>query len=438
MLKPQPYKLRNTIQYYEWGMKGKNAFIPKLLGMKVQKGKPYAELWMGAHTNGSSKIIVEGKEIELSKVIQQYPMETLGKRTAKRFSKMLAFLFKVLSANDALSIQVHPTKRQAITLHKKDPINYPDANQKIEIAIALDSLTALVGFKPLNQILETLRIYPEIQDYIGEKYKEIYGKRHFEFISGSKIKMLKRVQHDKSNIFRRAVIDSLTEGDKKKIFKKIFTLIINKSILDVEGLDLVIKNLNKRISNKKRKSKIDKYFLVLHKKYGNDIGLLILFFLNLVHLRGGEAIFIKPGVPHAYLKGNILECMTNSDNVIRVGLTPKFKDIKTLLKVLNYEYGLPKILKGSRKGKSVIYKTDAKEFEIQIFDSNRKELNFENQSGPRILFVLKGATKILFKGNSKFRLSEFSKGESAFLPSVLANFKIIPGSSQFVIVSVPK
>jgi len=31
-----------------------------------------------------------------------------------------------------------------------------------------------------------------------------------------------------------------------------------------------------------------------------------------------------------------IECMACSDNVVRAGLTPKFKDVNTLLKMLNY------------------------------------------------------------------------------------------------------
>ena len=33
-----------------------------------------------------------------------------------------------------------------------------------------------------------------------------------------------------------------------------------------------------------------------------------------------------------------LECMACSDNVVRAGLTPKYKDIKTLCDMLNYSF----------------------------------------------------------------------------------------------------
>ena len=409
MLRPQPYKLKNTIQHYDWGTKGRNAFIPKLLNIKAGKDKPYAELWMGTHPKASSRIVIDDKEFNLDEVIHQYPKEMLGSNTVKKFSNTLPFLFKVLSANEALSIQAHPSKRQAISLHKKDPIIYPDSNQKLEIAIALDSLTALVGIKPFAQLVKILEEYLEIHEFIGEKY--------FKLLKGRK---------------------TLSNDVKKKFVKRIFTQLIKKSDSDEVALASTIQSLFKRLSKKKNLTEIEKHFIELFGKYKNDVGLLILFFLNFVHLKRGEAIFTKPGIPHAYLKGNIIECMSNSDNVIRAGLTPKYKDAKTLLKVLNYDLAAPQILKGKKIGSSIIYKTNAKEFEIQIFSSTKKELKFENQIGPRILFVLEGNLKLLSSDNGKNISNKFAKGDSVFLPSILSKFEIASEkSTSFVLVAVP-
>lgn len=393
MIKSQPYKLKNTIQQYKWGTRGKNAFIPKLLNIKAEKDKPSAEIWMGAHPKASSKITIGGKETDLAEVIRHYPIEMLGSRTAKRFSNTLPFLFKVLSANEALSVQVHPNKKQAVLLNKKDPVNYPDANHKHEIAVALDSLTALVGFKSFRQIIKTLKEYPEIREIIG--------------------------------------------SDKKST-KSIIELLIKKSITHKDEIKRTIVKLNERIKTKKNPTEIEKHFLKPHKKYGYDFGVLLLFFLNLVHLKKGEAIFTKPGIPHAYLKGNILECMSNSDNVIRAGLTPKFKDVNSLLKVLTYDLASPQILNGSKKVVSVIYKTDAKEFEIQLFTTRKKELSFESESGPRILLVLEGAIKFVFMNDGEIKSEKILRGKSIFLPSILSDFRITSEkNSRFVLVSVP-
>lgn len=44
----------------------------------------------------------------------------------------LQYLFKVLSVNKCLSIQIHPNKTQAVALKKKEPEIYSDDNDKPE------------------------------------------------------------------------------------------------------------------------------------------------------------------------------------------------------------------------------------------------------------------------------------------------------------------
>jgi len=59
--------------------------------------------------------------------------------------------------------------------------------------------------------------------------------------------------------------------------------------------------------------------------------------MNYIKVKRGDYIAIQPDEPHFYVQGNIIECMANSDNVVRGGLTPKLKDEETLLKILNFE-----------------------------------------------------------------------------------------------------
>ena len=168
-LDPRPYLLINQIQSYAWGARGEDAFIPRLLGIEPEPDTPYAELWMGAHPNAPSQVVVDGSQVSLRQLIAQYPREILGQAIAERFSGQLPFLFKVLSTAESLSIQAHPTKEQARLLHARDPEHYPDDNHKPELAVALDSLTALMGIKPFSGILETLERYPELADFVGRE-----------------------------------------------------------------------------------------------------------------------------------------------------------------------------------------------------------------------------------------------------------------------------
>jgi mannose-6-phosphate isomerase len=77
----------------------------------------------------------------------------------------------------------------------------------------------------------------------------------------------------------------------------------------------------------------------LNEQYPADIGVLCTFVLNVVHLSPGQAMFLGANEPHAYLRGEIVECMAASDNVVRAGLTPKERDVETLVEMLTYSTG---------------------------------------------------------------------------------------------------
>lgn len=66
---------------------------------------------MGTHPNGPSRIASSGES--LHEWIIQNP-QALGDQVLNMFGVQLPFLFKVLSVNKALSIQVHPSKVQVL------------------------------------------------------------------------------------------------------------------------------------------------------------------------------------------------------------------------------------------------------------------------------------------------------------------------------------
>eukprot|EP00420_Gonyaulax_spinifera_P001780 CAMPEP_0197933448 /NCGR_PEP_ID=MMETSP1439-20131203/110191_1 /TAXON_ID=66791 /ORGANISM="Gonyaulax spinifera, Strain CCMP409" /LENGTH=96 /DNA_ID=CAMNT_0043556275 /DNA_START=11 /DNA_END=298 /DNA_ORIENTATION=+ len=75
----------------------------------------------------------------------------------------------------------------------------------------------------------------------------------------------------------------------------------------------------------------------LYAQYGDDVGIFSVFLFNYAKLHTGECLYIPANTPHAYLSGDIVECMATSDNVVRGGLTTKFKDIEVLCEMLRYE-----------------------------------------------------------------------------------------------------
>src|ERR1700678_3878944 len=98
--------LRPEIQPYAWGSR---TAIAQLQGRTEANG-PEAELWMGAHPSLPSGLDRDGAPTTLDAVIAKDPEKELGAPIARRFGGRLPFLLKVLAADKALSIQVHPSR----------------------------------------------------------------------------------------------------------------------------------------------------------------------------------------------------------------------------------------------------------------------------------------------------------------------------------------
>lgn len=151
-LQQRVFKLKGIVQTYSWG--GYD-FIPQLLGTKNDEKKPYAEYWMGAHSNHPA-LIENGKGRPLSEFIAEHPSEVLGTTVEKKFAS-LPYLLKVLDVRQMLSIQVHPSREAAARSFEAEnkkgiPVhapqrNYKDRNHKPELMVALSDFWLLHGFK---------------------------------------------------------------------------------------------------------------------------------------------------------------------------------------------------------------------------------------------------------------------------------------------------
>jgi mannose-6-phosphate isomerase len=135
------YKLNCVVQTYAWGKRGGDSLVANLKAkhdrtFSIDPQKPYAELWMGTHSNGPSMIVCKEDDENRKESVR-----------GRRIDEDLDFLFKVLSVNQALSIQAHPNKQLAKVLHAQQPSNYPDDNHKPEMLIALNDFEALCGFR---------------------------------------------------------------------------------------------------------------------------------------------------------------------------------------------------------------------------------------------------------------------------------------------------
>ena len=390
----QPFLLHNPIQNYQWGTRNQAAFIPQLMGTKPKPDKPYAELWMGAHPSNSSTIEVEDKLLPLHALIRRFPAEILGKDLKNQFGQQLPFMLKVVSVAEPLSIQAHPSKGLAFLLHKNDPDHYPDDNHKPEIAVALDSLTLLAGFASYRELRTTIEKYPEIAQFFKtEALTNIFP--------GTPI-----VKEQQTELIRL-------------LFQTFVHLYSTKPLLYQEKTAA----LARRLRSKSRLTIHEKLFLSAYQKYSKkDIGLFSIFFLRLVNLKQGEGLYLHPGIPHTYLRGNLLECMASSDNVIRSGLTRKFQDVNTLMTALDYSDKLIKILKPSSSLAEIHYPTPAAEFTLSRFSIANKRQLFPTAGRVEILLVLEGLGTIRW-GKPRQRMA-IHRGQSLIIPAIVGEYSV--------------
>lgn len=153
--------------------------------------------------------------------------------------------------------------------------------------------------------------------------------------------------------------------------------------------------------------------------FPNDIGVLSIFFLNIVEMKPGQAIFLAANEPHAYLSGDCMECMACSDNVIRAGLTPKFKDVETLLQSLDFtgktvqeKFFQPSEIAAHLK----LFNPPVKDFaviEVKV-PTEVQNLSIQNRANGSIIIVLKGNATAAIKGQASLQLKE---GSIVFVPA---------------------
>ncbi|QLG73750.1 hypothetical protein HG535_0F02610 [Zygotorulaspora mrakii] len=405
------FRLDAGYQQYDWGKIGSASAVAQYVAhsdpsVKIEKDKPYAELWMGTHTNVPS--YRHGDKKSLRDVIASEPDKMLGKGIVKKFGSKteLPFLFKVLSIEKVLSIQAHPDKALGKILRAQDPKNYPDDNHKPEMAIAITDFEGLCGFKPLDEISDELKRVPELRALVGDETSE------------------KFIQNAKPD----AVTGSADDDQNKKLLQAVFDKVMNASEKDVtDNAHLLVKRARDHPEDF-NKSDSASLIIRLNEQFPYDIGLFCgCLLLNHCKLNAGEAMFLRAKDPHAYINGDIIECMAASDNVVRAGFTPKFKDVKNLVEMLTYAYDPVEEQKmkpedferSSGAGESVCFNPPIQEFSIiqTTFTKGIGKRHFEPLAGPSIIITTKGAGDIT-SGVIKL------KAESGFVFFVAANTAI--------------
>lgn len=351
--------LHGTVKHYDWGG---TSFIPTLLQVENPHKKPFAEYWLGNHSLADCSIGDGGAEQELLRDwINKDRERALGKPVYKKFGN-LPYLLKVLDVKDMLSIQVHPGKEAAQIEYARenaegialdDPRrNYKDANHKPELMLALGEFWLLHGFKAEESLVQTLDSTVELQDL-----KSVY------------------IQSGYAGLYRHVM--EMPQAD------------VNQMLAPL--LDRLLP-----LYHEKQLEKWQEDFwaaraaISFSQDHRIDRGIFSIYLFNLLRLEKGEAIFQDAGVPHAYLEGQNVEIMANSDNVLRGGLTSKHIDVKELMKHVKCEATEYSILQGRKNGSELIYDTAAPDFELSSFRLERGEGSSFTSRTLEMLLVTEG------------------------------------------------
>ena len=373
------YQLKGCIQPYAWG--GKH-YIANLLNV-TNTQKPYAEYWLGAHTSAPSQLLITNGEISLLDFLHKNPT-ALGTQSRQLFGDNLPYLLKILDVANPLSIQLHPTKKQAEVGFAQENAagvalnnltrTYKDDNHKPEMMIALSDFWLLHGFKTKAQILDTLRQRPSLAELATKLVSQNLADFYADIMLATQ---------DQLAQWLLPIIDS-----QQKAYEQ------NQLAMQDPDYWVLYTLHAMNISRDKL-----------------DAGLMSFYLFNIVNLQVGEGIFQAAGVPHAYLRGQNIELMACSDNVIRGGLTPKHVDIEQLLKIIDCSEIIPQIIAPAPKNQVYTYPTPIADFALSNMPyAKNTEISDRTLNGT-ILLVMAGEIT-LEAAQQKLTLKQ---GQAAFI-----------------------
>lgn len=371
------YLIKGVVKHYPWGGK---SYLVELLGTANARQEPYAEYWLGSHPDGDA-VFTDLPDTTLRSFVQEHP-DKIFPSDYPNDTTGLPFLLKVLDVKDMLSIQLHPNKKTAVLGFSREEAEgkernafdrvYKDTNHKPELMVALSDFWLVQGFKSTESILCTLTENQELSSFKSILERE--GLRQlYRYIMSA---------------------DQTTINDLLKPLGRRIKPLYEKGAL--------------------KKSDINfwsaRAFLTFNRSGVCDRGILSLYLMNLVHLEKGDGIYQAPGVLHAYLEGQNVECMATSDNVVRGGLTPKHIDVPLLLELAKFEQSDPQIIRPVKQVNGLdTYQTPAKEF---LLSSITSQPSTDIESGqPTILICIAGAYEI----TSSQGICTLEKGDAMLL-----------------------
>ena len=369
-------KLQGSLANYAWGS---TTAIPALLE-QAPTDEPIAEMWFGAHEARPSQVVWSSPASEqaygvavlprtLSDIIAESPAAVLGAESVKTFGPRMPFLMKLLAADKALSIQVHPDLEQAREGFARENAagialdsphrNYRDAWHKPELIYALSPFDALTGFREPRAIAATV-------DRLLDA--EAPGT-HAALLTWREVLAGENPLRDSMNLLLGtpgfgAVADRLAAADIAEASPECASRIG----CDIDPVEIL------RMTNG---------------DFPTDAGALVALMLNMVRMLPGQALAMSAGIPHAYLRGLGVEIMASSDNVVRGGLTSKHIDIPELQRLVRFEVQKPHIQHADNSGR---LDTGCRDFGLQVI-SCADNLQI-GEEGPTIALCTSGSFQV--------------------------------------------
>ncbi len=375
------YVLENPVRDYAWGSR---THLPRFLGREPD-GRPWAELWMGAHPSAPSRL-PDGTTLDLA--ISRDAESMLGHDTRATLGDRLPFLMKLLAAAEPLSLQVHPTTDRArIRCAAQDAAGiprtapertYPDSSHKPEMIYALTRFEGMAGFRDPAKTAPILRgldlpWLDRVADRIETSTTPFQSLRDIvtELLAMTGPELADRLEE-----LRLAAEKAELRAHSTHAGRRVGTL-PDPTAVERESVRV--------------------YAAVarLVEQYPADPGVLVTLLLNHVVLAPGEAMFIDAGVIHAYTSGFGVEIMAASDNVLRAGLTVKHVDVPELIEVANFTPMPPPLWAGATAADvdgGTVFTPPVDEFELAVLPIRTEEATL--RQGPQLLLCLDGALKV--------------------------------------------
>ncbi|WP_235915561.1 mannose-6-phosphate isomerase, class I [Puerhibacterium puerhi] len=394
--------LTNTVQHYDWGSP---VAVHELLGT-TPDGRPAAELWLGAHPSAPSRT-ADG--VRLDDLIHDDPVGTLGTRVSDGFGPRLPFLLKVLAAERALSLQVHPRPHAARAGFNREnrtgvPLGSPqrsfhDDQHKPEMVVALTRFEALAGFRSPRAALRLL------QGLDGELVARAADA----------------LARDRSGQGLRAAFGTLVAARGDAACR--------------EHVDQAVASVRARLEAGSPSPVEDATVLLLAQQHPGDPGAVASLLLNRLTLEPGRAMFVPPGEVHAYLSGLAVEVMASSDNVLRAGLTTKHVDEPALVECASFEPSppvTPRVAVAGRHSRVVTFRAPVEEFALTAAAVDPAEPAVLPPAGPRVLLALDGRLELRHAGGT----TPLPRGRSVFVPDATGPLEAA-GEGRLVCAWVP-